>query len=326
MIQDLYVIETAQCDPYHNLALEKALFDHVRDKEMILYLWQNEKTVVIGRNQSAHNECNLSALKEDGGVLARRLSGGGAVYHDTGNLNFTFLSHEENFDTAKQNEVLLCALKKFGLPAEISGRNDLLIQGKKFSGHAYLHHNRHAMHHGTIMLNVNTDALARYLNVSLLKLRDKHVASVRSRVINLKEILPSLTVKMLKEALKEAFAEVYQKECKTLSEEELNRDEILHNTAFFADPAFLFGKEKQLPYAAEERFAFGMLRIEYDLCDNRITDAAVYSDALDTEYLSSLAPKLLGQNIQDITLEATNETEVMMNEALTELIERSKCQ
>ncbi len=293
---------------------------------MILYLWQNEKTVVIGRNQSAHNECNLSALKEDGGVLARRLSGGGAVYHDTGNLNFTFLSHEDNFDTAKQNEVLLCALKKFGLPAEISGRNDLLIEGRKFSGHAYLHHNRHAMHHGTIMLDVNTDALSRYLNVSLLKLRDKHVASVRSRVINLKEILPSLTVKMLKEALKEAFAEVYGAKVRTLGEEELNKEEIERNRAFFCNPEYLLGKEKDLPYAAEGRYAFGMLRIEYDLCDNRITDAAVYSDALDTEYLSSLAPKLIGQNISDIRLDAESEKEAMMNEALTELIERNKCQ
>jgi len=126
--------------------------------------------------------------------------------------------------------------------------------------------------------------------------------------------------------LKQAFAEVYGAKVRTLSEEELNKEEIERNRAFFCNPEYLLGKEKDLPYAAEGRYAFGMLRIEYELSGNIITDAAIYSDALDTEYLSSLAPKLISQNISDIRLDAEDETEVKMNEALTDLLERSKCQ
>ena len=133
----LTIIESDSTNPYKNLALENWLLDHVAEDEVILYLWQNQHTVVVGKNQNAWKECNISTLEADGGHLARRLSGGGAVYHDLGNLNFTFLAHKARYDVAKQLEVILRGLQRLGIEAEKSGRNDILVDGRKVSGNAF---------------------------------------------------------------------------------------------------------------------------------------------------------------------------------------------
>mgnify|MGYP004479750105 CR=1 FL=1 len=137
MVTKLTYIESNQVNPYKNLAVEEYLLLHCEDKECILYLWQNQNTVVIGRNQNAWKECKVTKLEEENGHLARRLSGGGAVYHDLGNLNFTFLVNKDEYSLEKQLQVIINAMGRLGLKAEKSGRNDILIDGKKFSGNAF---------------------------------------------------------------------------------------------------------------------------------------------------------------------------------------------
>ena len=133
-MKKLYWIETENTEPYLNLAMEEHLTLHGPKEACLLFLWQNRHTVVIGSNQNPWLECRTSLLEADGGRLARRLSGGGAVYHDMGNLNFTFLVRSEDYDLHRQLSVITTACRQLGIPAECSGRNDILADGRKFSG------------------------------------------------------------------------------------------------------------------------------------------------------------------------------------------------
>ena len=209
MIKRLLLCRSRSFDPYETLALEEALLSRVGEGELILYLWQNERTVVIGKNQNPWKECRTALLAEEGGCLARRLSGGGAVFHDLGNLNFTFLMTAGDYDLPRQLTVLERACQSLGIPARRSGRNDLLADGRKFSGNAFYKHNGKAYHHGTLMVDVDLEMVQRYLSPSKAKLAAKGVDSVRSRVVNLREFVPDLTIPRLADALIAALAEVY---------------------------------------------------------------------------------------------------------------------
>ena len=143
---------TGCIEPYRNLAVERYLLEHTPAGSVTLYLWQNKNTVVIGRNQNPWAECNMAQLRRDGGHLVRRLSGGGAVYHDSGNLNFTFLTDARTYNLARQLEVITGALKSLGINAGKSGRNDILVDGRKVSGNAFYTSGGKKYHHGTLLI------------------------------------------------------------------------------------------------------------------------------------------------------------------------------
>ncbi len=136
----------------------------------------------------------MEQLEADGGHLVRRLSGGGAVYHDLGNLNFTFLVREEDYDVSRQLEVVVGAVNRLGIHAEKTGRNDVTVDGRKISGNAFYRADGHCYHHGTILIDVDKASLSAYLNVSAAKLRSKGVDSVKARVANLTDFRPGVTV------------------------------------------------------------------------------------------------------------------------------------
>ncbi len=299
MLHSLYVIHSRQTDPRHNLALEELLLHRVKPGECILYLWQNQHTVVIGRNQHAENECRIQALEADGGHLVRRLSGGGAVYHDLGNLNFTFLVTGEDYDVAKQTETILRAVQLVGIHAEKNGRNDLTVDGQKFSGHAYYRTGNQCYHHGTLMVAVDMAPLEKYLNVSPLKLQAKGVQSVRSRVANLRDFRPELTIQELEEALETAFSQVYGLPVQSLRYEDLDQQALAEGQARFSRPEWIYGDSRPMAVSREARFDWGLLRLDYDQQDGVITQAALWSDGLDADFLSQV-PQL----IQGCPLEA----------------------
>ena len=173
-------IESNSFDPWLNLSIEEYLLDNYARDNAVLYLWQNAHTVVIGRNQNAWRECRIENLERDGGKLARRLSGGGAVYHDLGNLNFTFLLPRLEYNLHRQLAVIVDAVKGLGIEANFSGRNDILAEGKKFSGNAFYHGRQASYHHGTVLIDVDMSRLSMYLNVSKAKMESKGVRSVAS--------------------------------------------------------------------------------------------------------------------------------------------------
>ncbi len=185
----LLILKTT--DPYRNLAIEEFLFLHSDDD--VFMLWQNEPTVVIGKNQNAYAEIDFDFVRARGIHVARRITGGGAVYHDLGNVNYSFISTKrgkEGLDFAYFTAPMLEALSALGVRAELSGRNDLLVDGKKFSGNAQHASGERVLHHGTLLLDSDLEALSSALHVDEEKLRARAIRSVRSRVTNLRPYLP----------------------------------------------------------------------------------------------------------------------------------------
>lgn len=291
MINSICVYVAHCTNPYINLATEKVLFDNVKEDEIILYLWQNENTVVIGRNQNPWAECNLSAMEKDGVHLARRLSGGGAVFHDLGNLNFTFISAEKNYSLENNLQVIKKACIAAGINAETSGRNDILTNGKKFSGNAFYNSKGKSYHHGTIMINADKEKLTHYLTPSKAKLEAKGVKSVKSRVINLSELNPALTAETMAEYLSTAFKSTYPYASK--KEASVNIEEINKLAKIFESRSHLYGTQPPFTYSADSRFDWGSIDIKLYVEKGIIKDVNVYTDSMDWELADKIKSTLI---------------------------------
>ncbi len=266
----------------------------VGEDTCILYLWQNRQTVVIGRNQNAWAECRTTELSQDGGHLARRLSGGGAVYHDMGNLNFTFLVSKKNYDLQKQLQVIVTACRNLGIDAQITGRNDVAVDGRKFSGNAFFDSKGQAYHHGTLLVDVDMDSLGRYLMPSKAKLQSKGVDSVRSRVVNLKALCPTLTTHRMQEEMLKAFQQVYGMTSAALQEDAFDRDYVNQLRERNASWDWNYGKSLPASFACEDRFSWGGVQLQVQVEKGRVARAAAYTDAMEWELASCLQAALLG--------------------------------
>ena len=294
MINRIKLYESNSLDPYLNLATEQYLMETVEEDACILFLWQNQNTVVIGKNQNAWKECRTALLAEEGGVLARRLSGGGAVFHDLGNLNFTFLMPQAEYDLDKQFSVIAEAVSLLGLRSERSGRNDVLAEGRKFSGNAFYKHDGKAYHHGTLLVDVDMEKLGRYLNPSKAKLQAKGVDSVRSRVVNLRELNPDITIPSMKQALAQAFAKVYGVPMTVMSDRDLNHDAIEALRQRNAGWEWNYGQKLPFTVELETRFSWGCLQLCMQVENGILSGAKVYSDAMDWQLPGRLEALLTG--------------------------------
>ena len=173
-------------DPHYNMSFDEYCLQRLPSDDNVFYLWQNRPSVIIGHNQDAFREVNLDYLERNGIVLARRVTGGGAVYHDLQNLNYSIVGRRPRV------EVIVEALRSLGVPAELTGRNDIFVEGRKVSGYARSVYQQRELIHGTLMYDVDIEALTRALDTPESKLNRKGVASVRSRVTNLKDYLPDI--------------------------------------------------------------------------------------------------------------------------------------
>ena len=279
-------------DVYRNQAIEKTLFD-LSDDEVVFYLWQNENAVVIGKHQDALSECDYNAFIADGGKVARRISGGGAVYHDRGNLNFTFIAPVKYYDLLKQMKVVTNALKSFGIQASLSGRNDVEVSGRKISGNAFYFHEGKKLHHGTLLIDVDTEKIKKYLTPNAVKLSKKGVKSVESRVVNLTE-MADIDAERLKGALVDAFKEEYKKA--ELSVLDINdyADDVAEREKVFSDKVWILGDKQCYNVKAVYDSPLGVLDIRANVSDGRVIFAKVYSDSLDSAAVEKFEHSLIG--------------------------------
>ena len=279
MIDKTSILVTDCVNPHENLAVEEALLRNLPENQAVLFLWQNKHTVVIGAGQNAWSECHTELLKKEGGTLARRSTGGGAVYHDLGNLNFSFIVPRADYDVERQLRVVLRAVNSLGIAAEATGRNDLTASGRKFSGNAFRLLKESALHHGTLLCAADMEKIGRYLNVSAEKLKAKGVKSVPSRVVNLSELAP-VSVEDVKCAMVRAFADEYGEAPVTRTEDEhiAGLSELLPK---YESWSFNYGSSPAGELHLSKRFDWGMVELYATLREGKIGELSVYSDAMD---------------------------------------------
>lgn len=185
-------INNDSLDPYYNMALEEYILKNTDSGERCLMLWRNKPAVIVGRFQNTIAEVNVEYVKRNNIAVVRRLSGGGSVYHDPGNINFTFIEkrtdNSAGFD--RYTARVVRALGQMGVRAEVSGRNDITIDGMKFSGNAQYHYRDRVLHHGTILYSADLADIGQILRVKADKIESKGIKSVRSRVTNIQKYLP----------------------------------------------------------------------------------------------------------------------------------------
>lgn len=279
-------------EPYFNLASEEYL---LKQKEgFYLYLWINAPSVIIGVNQNAFKEVNLNFTEQNDIKVVRRLTGGGAVYHDLNNINYTIIApyHESENLYKEFSKPVIEYLSTIGIKAEFSGRNDILVDGKKISGNAQTVYGDRVMHHGTLLFDTDTSVLASALNPNKLKIESKGIKSVRSRVTNIKdclkkpitveEFLIGLSKVFLKDSIKYEF-----------TEQDINAINKLRNEKY-ATYEWNIGRSPKGSVVFESKFDFGILTLSFDLKDGVIENAEIHGDFFSKNDVKALAQKLNG--------------------------------
>ncbi len=290
-------IDVASTDPTFNLALEQYVFDCLpRDKNYFL-LWQNRNAVIIGRHQNTLAEINEPYIKEKGIQVVRRLSGGGAVYHDMGNLNFTFIQNAENgihLDLGLFCQPVAAAIRSLGADAQVNGRNDITLDGKKFSGNAQYVREGRVMHHGTLLFDSQMQRAADALRPDPEKIKAKGVASVRSHITNLKPYLPGVTLADFKAKLLETLFAGRPMEAYTLTDADLAAIEKLQMERY-ATWDWNYGVSPPCDIRRKKRVeGCGTVELQLSVKDGKIREAVFFGDFFSARDPKELAQKFVG--------------------------------
>lgn len=292
-------LKNRNTDPYFNMAFDEYALECLQLDEPLFYLWQNRPAVIVGLNQNVYAEVEIDYLREHDIALVRRVTGGGAVYHDLGNLNYTIVgrSADLNRDYPEYTRYMLQALQALGVDAELSGRNDILVAGRKVSGYAKRVYKDRLMVHGTLMYDVDLERLTAALTPSDDKLSVKGIASVRSRVANLKEYLPGIDdIEEFQMQIERFLSRNYQDSEYTLSEEQLHSisDMALNK---FATHEWTYNRslpknERIITYA--RRLACGMVETHLQVESGTITACRFSGDFIGNLPATTLECSLIG--------------------------------
>lgn len=275
-------LKNPNTDPYYNMAFDEYCLESLPIDEPVFYLWQNRPAVIVGFNQEVNTEVNLDYLKANGIALVRRVTGGGAVYHDLGNLNYTIVGRSEDLerDYPEYASLMMKALQALGVPATLSGRNDILVGERKVSGFAKRVCKNRLMVHGTLMYDVDLEILTKVLNPSVTKLQSKGIASVRSRVANLCEYLPEITdIHMFSKQLGEILSCNNTDTEYQLSEKDLANIQRLRDDKF-AKWEWNYGRSPKATLVHSARLACGTVEVHLTLKENRISSCRFGGDFL----------------------------------------------
>ena len=289
-------IKNPSTNPYYNMAFDEYCLESLSIDEPVFYLWQNRPAVIVGFNQEVNTEVNLDYLKENGIDLVRRVTGGGAVYHDLENLNYTIVGRSEDLerDYPEYASLLAKALQTLGVPATLSGRNDILVEGRKVSGFAKRVCKNRLMVHGTLMYNVDVDVLTNVLNPSTTKLQSKGIASVRSRVANLCDYLPEIPdIQTFSQRLEEILSNNYTDTEYQLTETDLANIQRLTDKKF-ATWEWNYGRSPKATLVHSARLACGTVEIHLTLAENRIASCRFGGDFLGNLPASDVEKALTG--------------------------------